>query len=305
MAIVVITVENWSEYNPEKVVRAKKWTWFRFDISFFTHPDFADVPPAEKWVWPYILGECCRKKRGDNIKLNTHTMHSLLKISEQQVFWMLDWLVTAGMIKIISDSRGIANSDKTCAIPSQDLRNSVANSAQENRANSAQDLYENCDENARYITNITNTTLLPPQTPPTEGRRDLSNSPSTKRKPTRKDVDRAVVKTVALAVAGALRLATEEEIRKEIGETGIKILNKRFNSWDAFCACYKREWQSGYHERFKKDVERDLKAVMYHVLGITSPPDLVLVTVDACEEALSLAGRDEIRFDSEGSLWPN
>lgn len=244
MSILIVNITKWDDYNPEKHTKAKAWSWFRFEHSFFTNPDFAEVPPAEKWVWPYLLGECSKKKRGDRIKLNTRIMSSLLQISEDQVHWMIAWLVKEEMIEVIEDQSQLK------PVPLQEVTETDSKLIP-NVAQIDSKCRPNFDENPPYERTERNETITNPPNP-----LDAKGGVG------RKKLD-AIAEVVLSTAIGARRDCLEEPGALErIGEVGWRLLLFEFRSWEGFCTAFNREHKAGFEGRFKTQALRSMKSAI-------------------------------------------
>jgi len=242
MSILVINIKKWEDYNPGKETKAKTWSWFRFEYSFFTNPDFADVPPAEKWIWPFILGECAKKKRGDNIKLNVRILSSLLQLTSDQVHWMIAWLVSEDMIEVISD-----NSSESLQLPAVDQ---IAPKSIPNRAQIDSKSLPNLDQKPPYE-----------RTNENEDNNTIPIAPfASQRGSGRKDRDAFAEVTLSAAIGAVRDQLLELDAKERVGEDGWKLLLFEFRSWKAFYEAFHSEHRSGFEGRFKTLALRSLKS---------------------------------------------
>lgn len=254
MAIVTINIneEKWLEYYPANLNRSKKWSWFRWETDFFTHPILSELDPAERWLWPYLISITAKQQRPHDIKINTRSMSSVLQLSEEQIFWTLNFLADHEMIKIGSAPPKAKEPQDAEQDPVPQLELMFDNEEQKQDIEEEPEACDNLatnllQENAnpvsklsRYVrTDDTYATYNPPY-PPSRGATG------------RKQLD-AIAEVAYVAAVGARRDCLDEpEAKARIGPQGWELLAFEFRDWEGFCTAFNREWRAGYESRFRR-----------------------------------------------------
>lgn len=302
MAIYLVTFDKatWDISYPQSLNRdAKEWHWARLNVSFFHNQEFAVIEPNERLAYLEMLAQSAISKRHDRVPVDSARICASCKVTEERFRWLLDWFISKGLLTSV---------DQHVDERPKPTRNKNAAKAQRTRNKNAAKAQQGCNEiSAPYDTSTgqAQNSQNNPLTPTTTSQPSQAGPP---KQFSRKQIDQHVVTTLAKAVAARLRGASEEEALKELGKGGMRLLCLRFNTWDQFCACYKREWDNGYEERFLANTETQLKALAHEALenyNRHSAAKTAAVSAADANRALRLIKSEEASYSSEGHPWPN
>ena len=104
----VIEIINLEKHNPpHKAVNSEVRSggplkWVRWQVGTATDPDLLDLPPGERWVWPFLLGDAAgRVPRGRTPVTNSQIARAI-QLTEEQVAHAIRHLRRRKIIRFVT-----------------------------------------------------------------------------------------------------------------------------------------------------------------------------------------------------------
>lgn len=111
MARRVIRLVNFARYNPparEITSLARNGRtplkWARWQADTHRDQDLLDLPPAERWVWPTLVGLACRGTPHGDVEMSDQQLAREAHLTETQVTHALRHLRQRGLVRFVTGS---------------------------------------------------------------------------------------------------------------------------------------------------------------------------------------------------------